>query len=333
VIAQLIGDVVDTALDRTVLPGYTRAGYWLRSLRWTVDDPHPDALRGRTAIVTGASSGLGKATAAGLARLGATVRLVVRDAGRAESAVADIRRDVPGAALEVDRCDVSDLDDVARYAAQLELDRLDVLIHNAGVLPPRRTVTAQGHELTLATHVLGPLLLTERLRPALGRAGGRVILVASGGMYTQRLPAEDPQYLLSGYRGATAYARTKRIQVALTPLLASRLHDDGISVHAMHPGWSDTPGLASSLPTFAKITRPLLRSPEQGADTAVWLAATEPAPPTGRFWHDRKTRPVHYLRRTRESEADRLQVWNYCLTAAAVTQPADPNDAHRRHPA
>ncbi len=315
----MIPPIVDIALDRTVVPGYTRAGYWLRSRGWPGDDPRPGAMRGKTAIVTGGSSGLGKATAVGLARLGAAVRLVVRDVGRAESAVAEIQRDVPGADVEVDCCDVSDLDDVARYTAGLELDRVDVLVHNAGVLPSRRTVTGQGHELTLATHVLGPLLLTERLRPVLSEAGGRVVLVASGGMYTQSLPVGDPEYTSGDYRGATAYARTKRIQVALTPLLASRLQGDGIAVYAMHPGWADTPGLTSSLPLFSKLTKPLLRPPDEGADTAVWLAATEPAPPAGGFWHDRRMRPAHYLRRTREAETDRLAIWDYCLTAAGLT--------------
>lgn len=313
----MIPRIVDNALDRAVLPGYTRAGYWLRSRGWPDDDPRPGALRGKTAIVTGGSSGLGKATATGLARLGATVRLVVRDVARAESAVADIRREVPGAELEVDCCDVSDLDDVERYAAGLDVDRLDVLVHNAGVMPPQRMETAQGHELTLATHVLGPLLLTERLRPAL--AGGRVVLVASGGMYTQSLPVGDPEFLSGEYRGATAYARSKRIQVALTPLLASRLHNDGIAVYAMHPGWADTPGLTTSLPLFTKLTRPLLRPPDEGADTTVWLAATVPALPAGGFWHDRRSRPAHYLRRTRETEINRLAIWDYCLAAAGLT--------------
>jgi dehydrogenase/reductase SDR family member 12 len=324
----MIPRILDTALDRAVVPGYTRAGYWLRSRGWPEDDPRPGALRGKTAIVTGGSSGLGRATVAGLARLGATVRLVVRDIGRAEFAVAEIRRDVPGAELRVDHCDVSDLDDIVRYVSGLELDGLDVLVHNAGVLPQRRMVTAQGHELTLATHVLGPVLLTERLRPALAAAGGRVILVASGGMYTQSLPVDDPEYVRRDYRGGTAYARTKRIQVALTPLLASRLHNDGIAVYAMHPGWSDTPGLTSSLPLFAKLTRPLLRPPDEGADTTVWLAATQPAPIVGGFWHDRSMRPVHYLRRTHDTEANRAQVWDYCLTAAGIaadgTDPTSP---------
>jgi dehydrogenase/reductase SDR family member 12 len=313
-----VRDALDTALDRTVVPGYTRLGYWVRSRSWSSDDPQPDALRGQTAIVTGASSGLGKATAAGLAKLGATVRLVVRNVDRAESAAAEIRRDVPTADLVIDSCDVSDLEDVRRYAAEVKSDRLDVLVHNAGVMPPRRTVSRQGHELTLATHVLGPLLLTEQLRPALAATAGRVILVTSGGMYTQRLPVDDPEYREGTYRGATAYARSKRIQVALTPLLAARLEPDDITVATMHPGWSDTPGLTSSLPLFTRLTRPVLRTPAEGADTTVWLAATTPRPPTGRLWHDRRPRPTHYLHRSQETEADRRRVWEYCAAAASL---------------
>jgi len=306
---------LDSLLDRAVIPGYARVGFWLRSRSWADDDPQPGALRGKTAIVTGAASGLGKATAAGLARLGATVHLAVRNLDRAQAAVAELRREVPDAEFVVDKCDVSDLDDVRRYAAELTATHVDVLVHNAGVMPRERTETPQGHELTLATHVLGPLLLTDLLSPAL--AGGRVILVASGGMYTQPLP-EDPEYRDGPYRGATAYARTKRIQVALTPLLAARLSPDAITVATMHPGWSSTPGLTASLPLFAQATRPLLRTPSEGADTTLWLAATQPSPPTGNFWHDRRIRPTHYLRRTQDSEPARQNLWTYCLTAAGV---------------
>ena len=91
-----------------------------------------------------------------------------------------------------------------------------MLVHNAGVMPPERQETADGHEVALATHVLGPLLLTELLRPVLrGRERSRVVLVSSGGMYAQKLPAHDPEYLNGSYSGTTAYARTKRMQVAL----------------------------------------------------------------------------------------------------------------------
>jgi NAD(P)-dependent dehydrogenase (short-subunit alcohol dehydrogenase family) len=305
--------VLDTLLDRTVVPGYTRLGYSLRSRNWPADDPAPDSLTGKTAIVTGARSGLGKATAEGLARLGATVRLVVRDAALAAPTLADLRHEIPDATFLADECDIADLDAVRRYAAGLT-DPIHALIHNAGVLPAHRTESPQGHELTLATHVLGPLLLTELLRPNL--ADGRVILVASGGMYTQSLPT-DPEYREPPYRGATAYARTKRIQVALTPLLATDLAPTFVAT--MHPGWSETPGLTKSLPGFTKLTRPFLRTPTQGADTTIWLTATEPSPATGQFWHDRETRPTHYTKRTQDLASTVEEIWTYCREAAGIS--------------
>ncbi|NIK57675.1 SDR family NAD(P)-dependent oxidoreductase [Kribbella shirazensis] len=302
---------LDTLLERAVVPGYTRLGYRLRSRSWPADDPRPNALVGKTAVVTGARSGLGKATAARLAELGAAVHLVVRDAGKAARTVADLRGEVPGATFVLDECDVSDLDAVRRYAATLT-GHIDVLVHNAGVMPAQRTESPQGHELTLATHVLGPLLLTELLRSNL--RNGRVVFVASGGMYTQPLPA-DPEYREAPYRGATAYARTKRIQVALTPLLAAHLAPTFVAT--MHPGWCETPGLTESLPAFTKLTRPFLRTPAQGADTTIWLAATTPTPPTGKFWHDRRTRPPHYRKKTQESEEALHNTWTYCHQATA----------------
>ncbi|MEU4195639.1 SDR family NAD(P)-dependent oxidoreductase [Kribbella sp. NPDC026611] len=300
---------LDTVLDRLILPGYTTLGYRLRSRHWPANDPAPNSLHGKRALVTGAASGLGKATAAGLGRLGAVVHLLVRDAARAEPAVSELRKAQPDAEFIVDECDVSDLDAIRLYAQQATTP--DILIHNAGVLPAKRKESPQGHELTLATHVLGPLLLTELLKPT-----ARVIFIASGGMYTQPLP-EDPEYTDRPYRGATAYARTKRIQVELTPLMAT--HFAPTTIATMHPGWSDTPGLTSSLPGFAKLTRPLLRSVEEGADTAVWLAATEPAPPTGRFWHDRRIRPTHYLPTTHTDPARLRAMWTYCQSASRIT--------------
>ncbi|GAA1616106.1 hypothetical protein GCM10009742_79790 [Kribbella karoonensis] len=300
---------LDTLLDRLVVPGYTKLGYALRSRTWPVDDPEPQALQGKTVIVTGARSGLGKATAAALATLGATVRLAVRDPSNATTALADLQS--TGGTFILDQCDIADLTSVRAYAATVE-EPIHALIHNAGVMPPTRTESPQGHELTLATHVLGPLLLTELLKDHLARA----IFVASGGMYTQPLP-RDPEYRDSPYKPAVAYARSKRIQVDLTPLMAT--HFAPVTIATMHPGWSDTPGLTTSLPGFARLTGPLLRTPEQGADTAVWLAATEPPPPTGNFWHDRRIRPTHYLDRTRSTLTE--TTWTYCLEQAGVPQP------------
>lgn len=312
--------LVDSALDRTIVPGYSRIGYWVRRLGWDKDDPRPGSLAGSRAVVTGANSGLGKATALGLARLGAAVHLVVRDEGRGREALAELRGVLPGADLTLELCDVSDLSDVRRFAADLltRVDRVDVLVHNAGALPAQRTESVDGHEMTVALHVLGPLLMTDLLRPALAGHDARVVLVSSGGMYSQRLPVHDPDYLQGEYKGTTAYARSKRMQVALAPLMHQRWLTDGFTVHVMHPGWADTPGVATSLPAFRALTRPLLRSAEVGADTIVWLAATEPAPHPGRFWQDRAPRPEHYRKSTRETEAERQQMWQWVRDAAGL---------------
>jgi NAD(P)-dependent dehydrogenase (short-subunit alcohol dehydrogenase family) len=151
--------------------------------------------------------------------------------------------------------------------------------------------------------------MTELLRPVLKDA--RVVVVSSGGMYAQKLAADDPEYLEGEYSGTVAYARTKRMQVALAPVLQERWAADGIALHTMHPGWADTPGVVTSLPVFHKVMGPLLRDPALGADTIVWLAATDPAPGGGQFWMDRAPRPEHYLRSTRESAADLDRLWTY----------------------
>ncbi len=318
-----IQSLLDTALDRTIVPGYSRIGYRLRRSGWP-EDPKPGALSGRTALVTGANRGIGKAIGAGLARLGATVLLTVRDPSKGEQARREIVGSDPGADVRVEVCDVSDLAAIRAFAADLtdRVSTLDVLIHNAGVLPAIRTEARDGHEVTLATHVLGPVLLTELLLPILTTSSDpRVILMSSGGMYTQALPAYDPEYRHGRYRGATAYARTKRIQVALTPILAQRWASRHVRVYCTHPGWADTPGVASALPAFRALTGPILRTPEEGADTAIWLAATQPAPPTGGFWHDRRLRPEHYLPLTRSGDRDRQRVWRYCADAIGLENP------------
>lgn len=306
---------LDVALDRTVVPGYSKIGYLLRRPHWRAEDPAPGAMRGKRVVVTGVSSGLGLTAAAGLARLGAEVHGVVRDLDKGRDAVTAIRDESPGAAVLLHRCDLSDLEDVRALGAELAgLGRVDVLVHNAGAMPPEREETPDGHELAFATHVLGPVLLTELLRPALAAAGtSRVVLVSSGGMYAQKLPVDDPEFRHGKYSGTSSYARTKRMQVALTPLLQERWREDGIAVHAMHPGWADTPGVVTSLPGFHKVMGPLLRNPVQGADTVVWLAATEPPPEGGRFWQDRAPRPEHYLPATRESALDRTRMLDYVL--------------------
>lgn len=312
---------LDTLLDVTVVPGFSRIGYSARR-RWWPADPPAGALTGRVVAVTGANSGLGRATAVGAARLGARVRMLCRSVDRGEAARAEILAAVPGADVTVDRCDLSDLGSVRETAAALagQLPALHALVHNAGVLPPAREETADGHELTFATHVLGPHLLTAALRPLLAADGdARVVWVSSGGMYTQRLRLDDPEFRLGEYNGTTAYARTKRMQVVLAQRWARELAGERVAVHSMHPGWADTPGVQDSLPGFSRLTAPILRTAEQGADTVVWLLAAPPSEaPGGLFWHDRRPRPIAYLPGTRHTPEQAEQLWRLCVTATGA---------------
>jgi len=297
--------VRDQLLDKSLL-GYTSLGYRWRS------HPSIDAdLAGRIAVVTGATSGLGRSAATGLARLGATVQLVGRNRDKTNQVARAIAEQTGNAAVRVQVADLSLMSEVRALAGRIQAP-IHILVNNAGVLLPTRTETAEGIETTFATNLLGHFLLTNLLATKLAAsAPARIINVSSGGMYAQRLQVNDLQSVHGAYDGAKTYARTKRGQVVLTELWAGALAAQGIVVHAMHPGWADTPGVSSSLPRFYKLTKPLLRSPEQGADTIVWLcAADEPARGTGKFWHDRIPRPIHRFARTRETDEERSVFWS-----------------------
>jgi hypothetical protein len=135
-------------------------------------------------------------------------------------------------------------------------------------------------------------------------------------MYAQPLRDDDPEYRKGDYAPTTAYARSKRAQVELLPVLQRRW--PGLDVHATHPGWADTPGVQTSLPTFRRVTGPVLRDAEGGADTTVWLLAVQPAPPGGGLWHDRRRRPTSLLRKTRTGEDQRDRLWQWVCQAAGL---------------
>lgn len=285
---------LDRVLDLAVAPGFTRFGYVIRSRAF---EPLPDAT-GRTVVITGASTGLGLATARMCAAAGASVVMISRDPGRGEAAaaqVAEVVRPGSGASIRFEPCDMADLDAVRVLAKRLaaELPSVDAVVLNAGVLLHERQLTGDGIELAWATNVIGPAILEDALLPAVTAAGGRIIFVTSGGAYTEALALPDADATDTGdYDGPAVYARTKRAQIALAQLHGERIADSGVSVHAVHPGWADTPGVQSSLPTFRRFTAPLLRSADEGADTIAWLALAEgPAATTGELWHDRRIRP------------------------------------------
>jgi NAD(P)-dependent dehydrogenase (short-subunit alcohol dehydrogenase family) len=325
-------EVIDLALEATVALSFSRIGYearrWAR--RW--DDLVPPLdhrsgpLAGRVAVITGASSGLGLATATRVAGLGAAVRLLGRDIARTERARAHIVERTGNDDIEIGIADLARLDDVRRYAAQIRAytPRLDLLVNNAGALAHHYERTVDGLELATQTHVVAPFLLTSELLPLLAATpGSRVIAVTSGGMYTQRLVVDrlDPDPI--GYDGVATYARAKRAQVVLTRLWAERARGTDVHFHAMHPGWVDTPGLRAAVPGFAKMAGRWLRDPDQGADTLVWLAVDDVATVTnGELWLDRHRRWPHKLPWTPAGPEEPARLWAWVQERAGLA-PAD----------
>ncbi len=161
-------------------------------------------------------------------------------------------------------------------------------MHNAGALPAERSETAQGHELTLAVHVLGPHLMTALLADTLS-PDAAVGVDVLGRHVRRRAARRRPRVHRGEYSGVRAYARTKRMQVVLAAEWARRL--PGRHVYSTHPGWVATDGVTGSIPGFGTVMAPLLRTPADGADTTVWLVATRPSSRSPHFWHDRAQRP------------------------------------------
>ncbi len=303
-----LANIADNVLDALIVPSFTRIGPALR--RRVFDWTEPD-VSGRRIAVTGPTSGLGLAAARRLAAGGAEVLLLARNPTKAAKVKAELDA-VAQTPTSIVELDLASLASAARAGEQLgELEHLDALVHNGGALHDERSLSDDGIELTLATHVVAPFLVTGLALPALKRAdAGRIVTVTSGGMYSQRLHLDDLQ-IEHDYKGAVAYARAKRAQVDLTQRWAERLASTTVTVHAMHPGWADTPGVADALPGFGRLIGPLLRTPDEGADTIVWLCGT-PADDlgSGQLWLDRRPRPTGYLPGTKTSDADAARLWD-----------------------
>jgi NAD(P)-dependent dehydrogenase (short-subunit alcohol dehydrogenase family) len=308
-------------LDRLILPGalgFTRFGYEHRRKSWR---PITESLQGRTAVVTGATSGLGQVVARQLAGLGARVILVGRSQDKLEAAITEIKDATGNPEVRGEQADLSLMSEVRSLAERL-LERepsLHILVNNAAVLPTEKTLTEEGFETAFATDLLSPWLLTRLLIPRLREsAPARIINVSSGGMYLSGIDLDQLENPTGRYDGSRAYARAKRGLMILTERWAEELEGSGVMVNAMHPGWADTPGVQDSLPGFHKLTRAVLRTPEQGADTIVWLAAaSEAGEVSGKLWLDREPHLAAILPGTEGDPEQREQLIDKLTRLAA----------------
>lgn len=299
-----------TLSQQLVLPAlwsFTKYGYLHAQKSW-----HPVSafIKNKHIVITGTSSGLGLATAYALAAKGCQLTLVMRDQQKAHTIQDALIQHTGNSKIYVELADLSVMTEVIALSQRLKQQHktIDVLINNAGALFNPRQQTIEGLEQSFALLLLSPFILTEQLKP-LFTQGSRVINVLSGGMYSQAVDIQDLENRRGRYSGSVAYAKAKRGLMIITELWAKAWQSEGICVHAMHPGWAETSGVIHALPEFYRRTKKLLRSPEQGADTIIWLAsATEAGKCTGLFWLDRQPQPTHLLAKTQESESDQKQL-------------------------
>lgn len=236
-------------------------------------------MDGKVCLITGATSGIGKATAVGLASMGASIVMVGRDRGRGEAALAEIKERSPNASVDLLLADLSSQEDIRRLAGEFKeaYPRLDVLINNAGVIRSKRVTTADGIEMTFAVNHLAYFLLTNLLLDVLeASAPSRIVNVASGEQRNGSIDFDDLQGE-KGYKGAKAYSQSKLATVLFTYELARRLEGTGVSANCLHPGVVGTnlgSGVSGVFGFTVRALTPLMKSPEKGAETSVYLASS-----------------------------------------------------------
>ena len=298
------------------LVSFSAIGYRSRALTWRriLTD-----FSGQTWIVTGATGGIGRAIVEGAVRRGAVVIALARSREKLDALV----RETPGPGrVEPLVVDLSLVTDTQRAAADLLArgSKVDVLVNNVGLLLDDLSTTSEGFETSYATNLLTHWVLTEALLQGDAlRPQGTVIEMSSGGMYNAPLTLDymgmkNPKR----YNGVYAYAVHKRGQAELVKYWHARHGASGLRFYVMHPGWADTDGVKTAMPNFRRILKTVLRDSAQGADTALWLAATRPshAGPDA-FWFDRAPRSAHAYPHTAVSKHTAEDLANFLAREAA----------------
>jgi NAD(P)-dependent dehydrogenase (short-subunit alcohol dehydrogenase family) len=279
-------------------------------------------MTGEVCVVTGATSGIGKATAAALAGRGAQVVLVSRDRGRGEAAAAELAA-AGGPAPRLEVADLASMRQVRMLADRLgALERIDVLVNNAGLMTGQRRVTMDGFDEVFAVNHLAPFLLTNLLLGKLAAAGpARVITVTSDAHAAARLDLDDLQ-LEHGWQSWRAYANSKLANILFTRELARRLEGSAVTANCAHPGLVRTRfGREARLPMRAAVTlaRPLMLSPRRGARTIVYLATSpQVAGATGGYYV--KSRQREPSPAARDGAAAR-RLWQLSEELTGLTPP------------
>ena len=284
-------------------------------------------LAGKTVLITGGTGGIGKATAIGLATLGARVAITGRDRNRAQSAAADIQRESGNPAVDAYAADLSSQAEVRRLAAAVlaACPRLDVLVNNVGGFWAHRHVTADALERTFAVNHLASFLLTDLLLDRLTRsAPARIVTVSSNAQAMGRIHFDDLQGE-TNYSGSRAYNQSKLAVVMFTYELSRRLHGTTVTANALHPGVVHTAFSSEDPSALARAARPLMRfmkTPAQGAATSIHLASSPDVQDiTGQYFANSKPKASNKASYDTEA-ANRLWQVSLDLVASTSAQPS-----------
>lgn len=290
------------------LQEYTKSGYQSASKHFVAADFDVDC-KDRHFMITGANSGIGKCIATEIAKRGGTIHMVCRNPTTAEEAKNEIISESNNQNIHLHLLDMSKSQDVQDFSKNFVENNkeLNVLINNAGCMINTRETTDDGLEKNFATNTLATYILTENLLPLMKKTNDpRVVTVTSGGMLVQKM---DPKNLQSEnidkFDGTMVYAQNKRQQVIITEQWA--IKNPEVHFSTMHPGWADTPAVQNSMPDFHAKMQGKLRTPLEGADTAIWLAIKQnlPEKSSGEFFQDRQVVSKHLpLAWSKASEKD-----------------------------
>ncbi|XP_026137442.1 dehydrogenase/reductase SDR family member 12-like [Carassius auratus] len=306
------------------LTEFTKGGFLSASKNFVEKDLET-SMAGRSFMITGANSGIGKATAMAIAKKGGTIHMVCRNKDKAEEARAEIVKESGNKEIYVHILDLTETKKVWEFAESFKkkYKTLNVLINNAGCMMAKREVNDEGLEKSFVSNSLAVYILIKSLIPLLEKSPEpRVITVSSGGMLVQKLRTGNLQSQRGRYDGTMVYAQNKRQQMVMTEQFA-KAHPN-IHFSVMHPGWVDTPIIANAMPDFHSSMKERLRTPEQGADTVVWLAVSEAAVknPSGRFFQDRQMVSAHLpLAWTHSSQLEDQKFMSIMEDLASSFQP------------